>query len=187
MTAQPPQVLIVGHLCSTYKGHRELIACWPRVIAAVPDAVLRIVGSGPYMESLVSDARQSPAADRILFEGFVPGTVLDALYAQATVFAMPSRGEGFGLVYIEAMRHGLPVIASMHDAAPEVVLDGRTGYTVNLDKPDELPERIIHLLKNRDTAKQLGINGQRRWAEDFCYSAFRHRFEPLLHEFLSFA
>jgi phosphatidylinositol alpha-1,6-mannosyltransferase len=74
----------------------------------------------------------------------------------------------------------------MHDAAPEVVLDGRTGYTVNLDKPDELPERIIHLLKNRDTAKQLGINGQRRWAEDFCYSAFRDRFEPLLREFLSF-
>jgi phosphatidylinositol alpha-1,6-mannosyltransferase len=97
-----------------------------------------------------------------------------------------ARGEGFGLVYIEAMRHALPVIASIHDAAPEVVQDGRTGYTVNLDQPDELPERIVYLLKNPDKAKQLGMNGQRRWAEHFCYSAFRGRLQPILREFLSF-
>ncbi len=182
---QTPEVLIVGRLCERYKGHHDLIACWPRVAAAVPEAVLRIVGSGPAMEALQSDARQSPAAGRILFEGFVPDRALDSLYAQASVFAMPSRGEGFGLVYIEAMRHGLPVIASVHDAAPEVVLDGQTGYTVNLDQADELPERIIHLLKNPGHAKQLGENGQQRWREHFCYSAFRDRFQPILHEFLS--
>jgi phosphatidylinositol alpha-1,6-mannosyltransferase len=180
-----PQVLIVGRMTDRYKGHRELIACWPRVAAAVPDAMLRIVGSGPDMEALKSDARQSSAAAQIVFEGFIPDSALDALYTQATVFAMPSRGEGFGLVYIEAMRHGLPVIASVHDAAPEVVQDGRTGYTVNLDRPDELPDRIIHLLKDPDIGKQLGMNGQRRWREHFCYSALRDRLQPILREFLS--
>lgn len=186
-TAQPPQVLIVSRLCDRYKGHRELIACWHRITASVPDATLRIVGEGPDMNALKSEARQSPAAERIVFEGFIPDRALDALYAQATVFAMPSRGEGFGLVYIEAMRHGLPVIASVHDAAPEIVQDGVTGYTVNLDRPEELPERIIHLLKNPDTAKQLGVNGQHHWAEHYCFSAFRERFQPLLREFLSLA
>jgi phosphatidylinositol alpha-1,6-mannosyltransferase len=181
---QRPEVLIVGRLGERYKGHRELIACWPQVAAAVPDALLRIVGTGPDVEALQSCARESPAADRITFEGFVPDSTLDALYAQATVFAMPSRGEGFGLVYVEAMRHGLPVIASTHDAAPEVVLDGRTGYTVNLDQPNELPERIIYLLKNPENAKQLGINGQRRWAEHFRYSSFRDRFQPILCAFM---
>src|SRR5579871_1072911 len=185
-SSQRPEVLIVSRLAEDrYKGHRELIAAWPRVAAAVPDAVLRIVGSGPDLEELQSEAQRGGVADQIRFEGFIPERDLDQLYAQATVFAMPSRGEGFGLVYIEAMRHGLPVIASVHDAAPEIVEDGRTGYTVNLDRPDELPDRIIYLLKNRDVAKQLGVNGQRRWAEHFCYSAFRARMQPILQEFLS--
>jgi phosphatidylinositol alpha-1,6-mannosyltransferase len=117
-------------------------------------------------------------------EGFVPDHALEACYAQATVFAMPSRGEGFGLVYIEAMRHGLPVIASVHDAAPEVVRDGQTGYTVNLDRPEELPERLIHLLKDRAHGQQLGQNGQRRWAEHYRYCHFQERFRPILLEFL---
>jgi len=181
----PPTVLIVGRLeTERYKGHRELIACWPRVTAAVPGAVLRIVGTGIDYEPLRTLAAQSPAGEHILFDGFVSDAALNALYAQTSVFAMPSRGEGFGLVYIEAMRHGLPVIASIHDAAPEVVLDGETGYNVNLDRPDELPERVIQLLKSPDQAKEMGLKGQRRWAEHFRYSAFRDRFLPLLHEFL---
>jgi phosphatidylinositol alpha-1,6-mannosyltransferase len=182
---QPPQVLIVSQLGLGYKGHRELIACWPQVTASVPDALLRIAGCGPDLEALQREARQSSASGHIRFEGFVPEAALQSMYSQATVFAMPSRGEGFGLVYIEAMRHGLPVIASVHDAAGEIVMDGQTGYTVSLDRPDELPERIIHLLKNPDVAKRLGENGQQRWAEYFCYSAFRRRLLPILHQFLS--
>jgi phosphatidyl-myo-inositol dimannoside synthase len=88
-------------------------------------------------------------------------------------------------VYIEAMRHGLPVVASVHDAGQEVNLDGRTGYNVNLDRPDELPDRLIHLLRDPDHAAALGAAGQRRWAEHFRYSAFRERFRPHLREFLA--
>jgi phosphatidylinositol alpha-1,6-mannosyltransferase len=182
----PPQVLILGRLeTERYKGHRELIASWPCVVAAVPDAILRIVGRGVDLEPLKTLASQSSASQRIVFDGYVPESALEGLYEQATVFAMPSRGEGFGLVYIEAMRHGLPVIGSVHDAAPEIVLEGKTGYNVNLDRPKELAERIIHLLKNPDQARQLGLNGQQRWHEHFRYSAFRDRFRPLLHEFLA--
>lgn len=181
----PPQVLIVARLeDERYKGHRELIACWPRVVAAVPDAMLRIVGQGPDREALQKLAAQSPTASRIVFEGFVSEATLQAHYANATVFCMPSRGEGFGLVYIEAMRQGLPVVASIHDAASEVVCDGQTGYVVNMDSPDELPERLVALLANRERARAMGLAGQRRWAEHFRFSAFRERFLPLLHEFL---
>jgi phosphatidylinositol alpha-1,6-mannosyltransferase len=82
------------------------------------------------------------------------------------------------------MRAGLPVIGAIHDAAPEVNIDGQTGYNVDLNKPEELPERIIHLLKDRDHAAQLGRNGQQRWREHFRYSAFRERFLAILNEFL---
>ncbi|MFL5240830.1 MAG: glycosyltransferase family 4 protein [Gemmataceae bacterium] len=181
-----PEVLIVARMAEErYKGHRQLIACWPKIVDAVPDARLRIVGSGPDVPAIKALASQSSAAANIVFEGQVSDEELDRLYARASIFAMPSRGEGFGLVYIEAMRHGLPVIASRHDAAPEVVQDGETGFTVDQDHPYELPERIIHLLRNRDVARSLGERGQRHWQEHFRYSAFRTRFRPLLREFLA--
>jgi phosphatidylinositol alpha-1,6-mannosyltransferase len=183
--SRPPEVLIVSRLGERYKGHEELILCWPRVASAVPGATLRIVGTGPDREKLRHLAEQSPVAGQILFSGFVPDADLDRFYAGARVFAMPSQGEGFGLVYIEAMRHGLPVVASNSDAAPEVVKHGETGYTINLKRSDELPDTLIHLLRYPDEAARLGAAGQRRWTEHFRFSAFRARFLPLLQEFLS--
>jgi phosphatidylinositol alpha-1,6-mannosyltransferase len=181
-----PTVLILGRVDTTlYKGHAELVACWPQVVSAVPSARLLIVGDGPGLISLKDQASASRAAQHIHFRGWVPDDALPAIWNEASIFAMPSRGEGFGLVYIEAMRHGLPVIASVHDAAPEINLDGHTGYNVNLDAPGDLPERLIHLLRNPDHIATLGQNARRRWHDHFRYSAFRERFLPLFYEFLS--
>lgn len=182
----PPRVLIVARMdMPGYKGHDELIEAWPIVVAAVPDAILTIVGTGEACGAYKSMASRLPCADRIEFRGFVPDAKMDEIWSQTTVFAMPSRGEGFGLVYIEAMRHGVPVIASIHDAAPEINVDGCTGYNVNLDRREELADKIIYLLRNRDHAVELGSNGRRRWHEHFRYSAFRNRFLPILKNFLS--
>ena len=146
----PPTVLILGRIDENqYKGHDELIACWPQVVSAVPDARLVIVGEGRRLNYIKKAAAQSPAVRQIDIRGFIAEGEMNAVWAESTLFAMPSRGEGFGLVYIEAMRHAVPVIASIHDAAPEINLDGQTGYNVNMDRPAELPERIIQLLKNR--------------------------------------
>jgi phosphatidylinositol alpha-1,6-mannosyltransferase len=179
-----PTALILARMDElNYKGHRELIDCWPQVIRAVGDARLLIVGGGPYLDEHRRRASASSVAESIVFTGFVPDQDIDKVWRESTVFAMPSRGEGFGLVYIEAMRHGRPVIASIHDAAPEINLDGVTGYNVNLDKPDELPQRLIYLLKNPSQAATLGLNGQRHWREHFSYSAFKKRFLPILTTF----
>jgi phosphatidylinositol alpha-1,6-mannosyltransferase len=184
--ADPPEVLIVGRMfAERYKGHHELIAAWPAVTAAVPGAVLRIVGRGPGEPELRTLAARSPAAARIVFEGFVPDARVEELYARATAFAMPSRGEGFGLVYIEAMRHGLPVIASVHDAGPEVVADGVTGFTVDLDRPGELAGRLLDLLKNRESARRMGEAGRDLWARQYRFSCFRERLAPILADFLA--
>jgi phosphatidyl-myo-inositol dimannoside synthase len=185
VSERPPTVLIVGRLVGDRpKGHRELIACWPRVAAAVPGATLMIVGDGPDRPALATLAAATPAAASIVFCGFVPEADLDSRYARARVYAMPSRGEGFGLVYIEAMRHGLPVIGSIHDAAPEVLVDGQTGYTVDQDNPDALSAAVVRLLRDPRHAARLGESGRQRWAEHFRYSAFRNRFGAILEEFL---
>lgn len=182
---QVPTVLIVGRMqAGRDKGHRALIDAWPEVVSAVPHAVLRIVGTGSDEDALRRRAEDSPVSGRIVFEGFVSEAKLDQMYQEASVFAMPSRGEGFGLVYIEAMRHGLPVVASIHDAAPEIVIDGQTGYAVDLGREDELSGALIGLLQNPERAHEMGRAGQRRWEENFTYSAFRSRFRRHLHDFL---
>lgn len=182
----PPTVLMIARFDGDggYKGQRELIACWPKVVASVPDACLVFVGRGPGRPMIEQLANDSPVRPQIEFRGFVPDEEMEPIWAGASLFAMPSRGEGFGLVYIEAMRRGVPLVASVHDAAPEINLEGVTGFNVNLDNPDELPERLIFLLKNPDRAALLGRNGQMRWREHFRYSCFRERFLPFLREFL---
>lgn len=180
----PPTVLIVGRIDARedYKGHRELIDAWPQVVAAVPNARLVIAGDGSGRAALQRLAGASAVGDRIELTGFVPDAELDALWQRATVFAMPSRGEGFGLTYIEAMRRGVPVLASVHDAAPEINLHGVTGYNVDLDRDGELAERIVELLRDRDHARGLGRAGQARWAEHFRYGAFRARLHRWLRQ-----
>lgn len=185
-------VMILGRMDSSnaarykrYKGHEQLTDCWHEVVAAVPDARLLIVGGGPGKSEVMAHAKASPAADSIEFRGFVPDSVMPEVFAESDVFAMPSRGEGFGLVYIEAMRNRLPVIASKHDAAPEVNIEGVTGYNVDLDQAGQLPARIIHLLTNPADARRMGEAGMARWKQHFRFSSFRDRFLPLLGEFLA--
>jgi len=181
----PPTVLIVGRLePGRDKGHRALIDCWARVTDACSGAVLRIAGAGPDEKALREHAQASASAGQIVFEGFVSAQKLERLYTEATVFAMPSRGEGFGLVYIEAMRHALPVVASLHDAAPEIVVDEETGFTVDMGRDEALPARLIDLLRDQERAAAMGKAGQDRWRRHFTYRAFRERFLGLLHEFL---
>jgi phosphatidylinositol alpha-1,6-mannosyltransferase len=181
-----PKVLIVGRLVGDRpKGHRELIACWPRVVEAIPGATLEVVGDGPDRAALAARAAASPAAANIVFHGFVSEAGLGEHYARARVYAMPSRGEGFGLVYVEAMRHGLPVIGSVHDAAPEVIEDGVSGYAVNQDDPEALTAAVVGLLREPGRAAEMGEAGRRRWGEQFRFSSFRDRFNEYLEEFLA--
>jgi phosphatidylinositol alpha-1,6-mannosyltransferase len=183
--AGQPTVLIVGRLDpEPWKGHHALIDAWPRVTEAVPRARLVIVGTGPGLAAARARAGRSPAAGQIEFRGFVADDRIEAVWASATLYAMPGLMEGFGLVYAEAMRHGIPVIASVHDAGPEVNLEGVTGFNVNLQRSEELAERIIYLLREPDRAAEMGENGRRRWADFFRYSAFRDRFRGLLRSWI---
>lgn len=181
-----PSVLVLGRLePGRDKGHQALIDIWPQVVGAVPAARLRIVGGGPDLSRMRELAARSAASTSIEVTGFIPDDAIAAVWAQATVFAMPSRGEGFGLVYVEAMRQGVPVIASVHDAAPEINVDGETGYNVDLGRPADLTDRIVQVLRDRDLAARLGAAGQQRWAQHFRYSAFRQRFLSVVEHFVS--
>jgi phosphatidyl-myo-inositol dimannoside synthase len=181
-----PTVLVLGRIDPGLpKGHDLLIAVWPRVVGAVPEARLLIAGGGDGLESARALAASSLATASISFNGFVPGSEIEALWREATVMAMPSRKEGFGLVYVEAMRHGVPVVASTDDAGQEVNLDGVTGFNVPRDHPEALADTLIGLLRDRDLCARLGAQGFRRWREEYCFSRFDARLQAAMADFLA--
>ena len=179
----PHAVLVVGRMLNAerYKGHDELIDAWPQVVAAVPDARLVIAGHGDDVPRLQAKAAQSSAGRSITFVGFVSQAVREALYEQTALFALPSRGEGFGLVYLEAMAHRRACVGSIHDAARDVIVDGRTGRLVDQDDRDTLASTIASLLLDQDRRRQMGEEGYRRLQEQFSFDSFATRLGALLN------
>ncbi|MEV8328384.1 glycosyltransferase family 4 protein [Kitasatospora sp. NPDC056731] len=168
--ADRPVVVCVSRLVPR-KGQDTLIEAMPQILADVPDAVLLIVGGGPYRADLekLADARGVRASVR--FTGSVPWEELPAHYGAGDVFAMPCRTrrggldvEGLGIVYLEASATGLPVVAGDSGGAPDAVLEGETGYVVPGGSAAEAAERIVRLLGDEELRRRMGEAG-RRWVE----------------------
>lgn len=170
-------VLIVGRMFSNerHKGHDHLIDAWPFVQAQVPDAQLVVVGRGDDVGRLMRKAKDMGIHDSILFTGQVSDGTLHALYGRVALFAMPSRGEGFGLVYLEAMQHRLPCIGSFHDAAAEIIEDNVSGLLVDRSDPKHLVQAIVRLLGNESLRRQMGNAGYERVRNVFSFSRFRQQ------------
>ncbi|QNP73171.1 glycosyltransferase family 4 protein [Streptomyces roseirectus] len=166
-----PVVVCVSRLVPR-KGQDTLIRAMPRILRAEPDAVLLIVGGGPYADDLRKLAAETGVADAVRFTGAVPWGELPAHYGAGDVFAMPCRTrrggldvEGLGIVYLEASATGLPVVAGDSGGAPDAVLDGETGWVVRGESVEETAERIVVLLGDADLRRRMGERG-RRWVEE---------------------
>lgn len=171
-------VLTVARMSSEerYKGHDQLLEAWPLVIERVPDARLVLVGGGDDVDRLRTKSAALGVSRHVEFAGFVSRARLATLYSEARVFAMPSREEGFGLVYLEAMRHRLPCLGSVHDAAADVIVDGETGFLVDQSDRVSIADRIATLLLNDDLCARMGAGGYQRGLDQFSYEAFSTRF-----------
>ena len=130
-----------------YKGIDEIIDILPSVVAEFPDLVYVIAGDGSDRPRLEAKMRERGLAGHVVFTGYVPEAEKRDLYRAADVFAMPGHGEGFGIVYLEAMACGIPVIASTMDGSREAVRDGLLGLTVNPSDPAALREAVRTALR----------------------------------------
>jgi phosphatidylinositol alpha-1,6-mannosyltransferase len=166
-----PVVVCVSRLVPR-KGQDTLILAMPRILAKEPDAVLLIVGGGPYEKDLRRLAHETGVAASVRFTGAVPWAELPAHYGAGDVFAMPCRTrrggldvEGLGIVYLEASATGLPVVAGDSGGAPDAVLDGETGWVVRGGSAEETAERIVVLLGDAELRSRMGERG-REWVEE---------------------
>ncbi len=180
----PLSVLIVGRLQASerYKGHDELLECWPQVVAQVPTAQLVVVGLGDDRVRLQEKSRALGVASHVLFCGFVPDRALAALWEKVAVFAMPSAREGFGLVYLEAMRAGRPCVGSTSDAAGDIIVDHKTGLLVDRTSRVALAEALVTLLTNEGMRGAMGEAGRRRFLAEFTADRFAGRLKLILED-----
>jgi phosphatidylinositol alpha-1,6-mannosyltransferase len=172
----PPLVLIVGRMAveERYKGHDRLLECWPLVRSAIADAHLCIVGDGNDRMRLEHKCRTLGVSESVRFAGRIPDSDLEQLYRRCSLFVMPSRNEGFGLVFLEAMRAGRPCIAG--DGAPrEVVQDGVTGLIDSTTDAAGLARTIVQLLQDPALRARMGQAGFERYCREFTALAFSRR------------
>jgi phosphatidylinositol alpha-1,6-mannosyltransferase len=153
-----------------------LIDIWPAVTDAIPTATLVIVGDGNDRRRL--ERRAVGLGDRVRFLGLVSDEVRERLYDACEFFAMPSRDEGFGLVFLEAMQAGKACIGAV-GAASEIIEDGVTGFVVRQER-GPLLRAIVRLFQDSADRERMGRAGATRVADRFTEAHFRRRFRDLL-------
>lgn len=181
-----PVVVCVSRLVPR-KGQDALIHAWPRVLKAVPDAALLLVGGGPYRPALEKLRDELGLTGSVWITGEVPWDALPAHYDAGNVFAMPCRTrkrgldvEGLGIVYLEASATGLPVIAGDSGGAPDAVRAGETGLVVDGRSVISVAESVAGLLRNPVGAAAMGEKG-RAWVErEWRWTVQAQRFGALL-------
>ncbi|MGB2669809.1 MAG: glycosyltransferase family 4 protein, partial [Candidatus Acidiferrum sp.] len=177
-------ILTVGRWLATerYKGMDTLITALPRLLTRWPELQLLAVGDGDDRAWLQDLAEKNGVNRHVHFLSRVTNEELIACYAACEMFALPSRGEGFGLVYLEAMACGKPVIGGAHGGAPEVIEDGVTGYLVPYGDAPQLATSIETLLSDPAMAQRMGARGRQRVDREFRFSVFAKSLKKIIRE-----
>jgi phosphatidylinositol alpha-1,6-mannosyltransferase len=173
----PPAVLMLSRLLRSedYKGHREMIAAWPLVLERIPNAQLWIAGDGDLRADLEQMAQARGLGSRVRFWGWVSEERKQELLGHCRCLALPSRGEGFGLVYLEAMRLGRPCLVSTLDAGREVVNPPEAGLAADPRDPHALADAICRLLAPGPEWARWSLQARRRYESYFTARHFQER------------
>jgi glycosyltransferase involved in cell wall biosynthesis len=166
-----PRILFIGTNFER-KGGQQLVAAFQQVRERVPDAELWLV---THHEEIAGPGirRIAPTRDR---------AAITELYRSAGVFAMPSRCETWGDVFLEAMAYGLPCIGTTNDAMPEIIEHGVTGYVVPPDDVTSLAQHLEQLLTDPALRRQMGARGRERVLTTFTWDHVARRMMPYLEQ-----
>jgi phosphatidylinositol alpha-1,6-mannosyltransferase len=184
--ADRPTVLTISRLSERYKGHDVMLRALPLIRARVPDVEWIVVGDGPLRPGLERNAVGQGLQGNVRFVGSVSDDQRDRWLRRAHVFTMPSRlpavgsaGEGFGIVYLEAAAHELPVVAGNVGGTLDAVVHDQTGVLVDPADHVALADAITDLLLDPARARALGAAGARR-VRELAWPAVARRVEDLV-------
>jgi glycosyltransferase involved in cell wall biosynthesis len=175
-------VLAVGRWASTerYKGADELIAAVAQSRLGLPDLHLALVGSGDDVRRLRQLAGASGAGAAIHFFEGLTQEELAGCYAQSEIFALPSTGEGFGFVFLEAMAFGKPVIGALAGGVTDLIEDGVDGLLVSGGDARKLATAVEAVLRDEPLRRKMGARGAAKVRAEFSFARFRENLAQLI-------
>jgi glycosyltransferase involved in cell wall biosynthesis len=149
LTPEQPIILTVARLSTSegYKGYDQVIRALPQIRQQIPNVHYLIVGKGddrPRIEELIKNLNLQ---ESVTLTGFIPDEELVLHYNLCDVFAMPSKGEGFGIVYLEALACGKPTLGGNQDGAIDALCHGEMGALVNPDDIEEIAQTLVQILQ----------------------------------------
>jgi glycosyltransferase involved in cell wall biosynthesis len=181
--AEVPRLLCVGRLIPI-KGHIVLLRAFAEARRRVPGLRLDIAGQGPLEPALRALAKELEIDDAVRFLGYV--APVQRAIEESAIVVVPSMGEGFGMVALEAMERGRPVIAAEIGGLGELVEAGVTGLLVPPGEAQPLEEAIVELAGDLDLAARMGAAGRLRALEQFLQERCTDRTELLYEDALTF-
>lgn len=181
-------ILSVGRLVER-KGIKYLIKAMETVIKTYPYAKLLIGGDGPEKDHLINLCRTLKLERNVEFLGFIPNDKIAQVYASADIFVLPSivtksgDTEGLGVVLLEAMASGIPVIGSDIGEITDIIEDRKTGLLVKSGDPDDLAKKILFILSNKDFRINLSREATNLIERKFSWEIVTRRFVEVFQNF----
>jgi glycosyltransferase involved in cell wall biosynthesis len=154
------KILFVGRL-HTVKGVKYLIESMKIIKIDFPNIELILVGDGEEKCKLESLVKQFNLSEYVSFVGIVPNQQIPKCMIESDIFVLPSLSEGFGIVILEAMASGLPIVASNVGGIPYLVQNEINGFLVEPKNPDQIAEKVLHLLKNDKLMQDISDNNRK--------------------------
>ena len=154
----------------------------PIILQSAPDAQLIIAGEGTDQKRLEAKAQDLGISNQVIFTGWVNEAQLNTLYNQCALFAMPSEGDGFGIVFLEAMENALPCVGLTNTAAAEIFKHEKSGILVDREDRLDMANRLSTLLLDESGRKNLGKAGQKRYQSQFQGQHYAERLQSILME-----
>ena len=168
-------LMTLGRLAANeqYKGFDEIIECLPALAHKIPDIAYLVVGDGNDKQRLQEKVQALGLSDRVVFAGYIPEREKADHYRLVDAYVMPGRGEGFGIVYLEAMACGIPAVGSKLDGSRDALRNGMLGSLADPGNPEEIVTTILEGLKRNRGVVPDGL-------EYFSYGNFRNRCRRIL-------
>jgi glycosyltransferase involved in cell wall biosynthesis len=184
-----PVILTVARLASIerYKGYDQALRALSKVRISHPNVRYLLGGTGPDRPRVVDLIKKLDLEDNVILAGHIPQNELCAHYNLCDVFTMPSKGEGFGIVFLEALACGKPVIAGNKDGSVDALLNGEVGVLVDPDSPDAIADALVEVLSGTHPLAILRepLELRRRIIEAYGYERFVTRVRELVRPLLN--
>jgi glycosyltransferase involved in cell wall biosynthesis len=175
-------ILTVGRWAASerYKGVDDLIRAFAQLRPAIPDLHLVVAGEGDDLVRLQKLAAEMNVTDVVHFLQGLSREKLAACYGRADVFALPSTGEGFGLVFLEAMAFGKPIVAAAAGGATDLVENEVNGLLVPAHNPEQLASALARLIRDDALRSTLGRRGLERVHAQYSFGRFESELDEIL-------